>query len=189
MTHRDGGKRRDEGFSDATLAADHGHDVFDAAKLVRVDLQAPKLTNERLSFTILLYSFIAEKAEAFVDTDNVYRRIEIFYQRRKELNKIVRKQRMERYFRELAWQGKSDLMLRRIFGVVSSMLRYMLRQKLYFFSLLTRYDYIEIFYQYASARPKLRLIEKNAFSRYPNGRNTTPFAIPWSTRKKSTKTR
>ena len=96
-----------------------------------------------------------------MDTDNVYRRIDVFYQRRKELNKIVRKQRMERYFRELAWQGKSDLMLRRIFGVVSSMLKYMLRQKLFYFSLLTRYDYIEIFYLYVSARPKLRLIEKN----------------------------
>ena len=96
-----------------------------------------------------------------MDTDNVYRRIDVFYQRRKELNKIIRKQRMERYFRELAWQGKSDLLLRRIFGVVSSLLRYMLRQKLYFFSLLTRYDYVEIFYQYAAARPKLRLIEKN----------------------------
>ncbi len=96
-----------------------------------------------------------------MDTDNVYRRIEFFYQRRKELNKIIRKQRMERYFRELAWQGKSDLLLRRIFGVVSVMLKYMLRQKLYYFSLLTRYDYVEIFYLYASTRPKLRLIEKN----------------------------
>ena len=96
-----------------------------------------------------------------MDTDNVYRRIEVFYQRRKELNKIVRKQRIERYFRELAWQGKSDLILRRIFGVVSSMLKYMLRQKLYYFSYLTRYDYVEIFYLYVSARPKLRLIEKN----------------------------
>lgn len=96
-----------------------------------------------------------------MDTDNVYRRIEFFYQRRKELNKIIRKQRMERYFRELAWRGKSDLLLRRIFGVVSSMLKYMLRQKLYDFSLLTRYDYVEIFYLYASVRPKLRRIEKN----------------------------
>ena len=96
-----------------------------------------------------------------MDTDNVYRRIEVFYQRRRELNKIIRKQRMERYFRELAWKGKSDLLLRRIFGVVSSMLKYMLRQKLYFFSLLTRYDYVEIFYLYAASRPKLRLIEKN----------------------------
>ena len=96
-----------------------------------------------------------------MDTDNEYRRIEVFYQRRRELNKIIRKQRMERYFRELAWKGKSDLLLRRIFGVVSSMLKYMLRQKLYFFSLLTRYDYVEIFYLYAASRPKLRLIEKN----------------------------
>lgn len=96
-----------------------------------------------------------------MDTDNVYRRIDFFYQRRKELNKILRQQRMERYFRELAWQGKSDLLLRRIFGIVSAMLKYMLRHRLYDFSLLTRYDYVEIFYLYASVRPKLRRIEKN----------------------------
>ena len=96
-----------------------------------------------------------------MDTDNVYRRIEILYQRRKELNKIVRKQRVERYFRELAWQGKSDLLLQRLFGIISSMLKYMLRRKLFYFSLLTRYDYVEIFHLYASTRPKLRLIEKN----------------------------
>ena len=96
-----------------------------------------------------------------MDTDNVYRRIETFYRRRKELNKILRKTRMERYFRELAWQGKRDLLLRRIFGVVSAMLDYMLRQRLYSFSLLTRHDYVEIFHQYAAARPKLRQIERN----------------------------
>ena len=96
-----------------------------------------------------------------MDTDNVYHRIEILYQRRKELNKIVRKQRMERYFRELAWQGKSDLLMQRIFGIISSMLKYMLRRKLFYFSLLTRYDYVEIFHLYISTRPKLRLIEKN----------------------------
>lgn len=96
-----------------------------------------------------------------METDNVYRRIEIFYRRRKELNRILRKARMERYFRELAWQGKNDLLLRRIFGVVSAMMDYMLRQRLAAFSLLTRYDYVEIFHRYAAARPKLRQIERN----------------------------
>ncbi|MBO4852437.1 MAG: hypothetical protein J5477_02250, partial [Schwartzia sp.] len=94
-------------------------------------------------------------------TDNVYRKIELFYQRKKESNMIVRKTRMERYFRELAWQGKTDALLRRIFGVVSTLLAFMVQRKLGAFYLLTRYDYVELFHIYASARPKLRLIEQN----------------------------
>ena len=94
-------------------------------------------------------------------TDNVYRKIEMLYQRRKQLNKLVRKERMERYFRELAWQGKTDTLLRRIFGVISAMLSYMVRRRLNSFYLLTRYDFVEIFYCYADVRPKLRLIEQN----------------------------
>ncbi len=97
----------------------------------------------------------------FVATDNVYRRIDLFYQSRRELNQIVGKSRTERYFRELAWQGNNDAVLRRIFGVVSTALDYMLQRNLYTFDILTRYDYVEIFYAYASSRPKLRLIEKN----------------------------
>ena len=91
-------------------------------------------------------------------TDNVYRKIEMLYQRRKQLNKLVRRERMERYFRELAWQGKTDTLLRRIFGVISAMLSYMVRRRLNSFYLLTRYDFVEIFYCYADVRPKLRLI-------------------------------
>ena len=94
-------------------------------------------------------------------TDNVYRKIELFYQGKKESNMIVRKTRMERYFRELAWQGKTDALLRRIFGVVSTLLAFMVQRKLGAFYLLTRYDYVELFHIYASARPKLRLIEQN----------------------------
>ncbi|MBR1759650.1 MAG: hypothetical protein IJ741_00540 [Schwartzia sp.] len=94
-------------------------------------------------------------------TDNVYRKIEVFYQRRKQLNKLVRKARMERYFREMAWKGKSDALLQRVFGVVSAMLSYMARHRLESFYLLTRYDFLEIFYCYADVRPKLRLIEQN----------------------------
>ncbi|MBQ8697773.1 MAG: hypothetical protein IJ521_02070, partial [Schwartzia sp.] len=94
-------------------------------------------------------------------TDNVYRKIEVFYQRRKQLNKLVRKARMERYFREMAWKGKSDALLQRVFGVVSAMLSYMARHRLESFYLLTRYDFLEIFYCYADVRPKLRLSEQN----------------------------
>ncbi len=94
-------------------------------------------------------------------TDNVYRKIELFYQRQKESNMIVRKTRMERYFREMAWQGKTDALLRRAFGVISTLLVFMIRRKLGAFYLLTCYDYVELFHIYASSRPKLRLIEQN----------------------------
>ena len=93
--------------------------------------------------------------------DNVYRKIEIFYQKKKELNRIVRKTRMERYFRELAWQGRTDALLKRVFGVVSTLLAFMAERKLGAFYLLTCYDYVELFHIYASTRPKLRLIEPN----------------------------
>ena len=55
-------------------------------------------------------------------TDNVYRKIELFYQKKKQLNMVVKKAQMERYFREMAWKGKNDALLRRIFCVISSML-------------------------------------------------------------------
>lgn len=93
--------------------------------------------------------------------DNVYRKIELFYQKKKELNRIVRKTRMERYFRELAWQGRTDALLKRVFGVVSTLLAFMAERKLGAFYLLTCYDYVELFHIYASTRPKLRLIEPN----------------------------
>ena len=94
-------------------------------------------------------------------TDNVYRKIELFYQKKKQLNMVVKKAQMERYFREMAWKGKNDALLRRIFGVISSMLVYMNHRKLGDFHLLTRYDFVEIFYVYADTRPNLRLIEQN----------------------------
>lgn len=94
-------------------------------------------------------------------TDNVYRKIELFYQKKKQLNRIVGKAQMERYFREMAWKGKSDALLRRMFGVISAMLAYMNHRKLGSFHLLTRYDFVEIFYLYADTRPNLRLIEQN----------------------------
>ena len=94
-------------------------------------------------------------------TDNVYRKIELFYQKKKQLNMVVKKAQMERYFREMAWKGKNDALLRRIFGVISSMLAYMNHRRLGNFHLLTRYDFVEIFYLYADTRPNLRLIEQN----------------------------
>lgn len=94
-------------------------------------------------------------------TDNVYRKIELFYQNNKQLNMIIKKTQMDRYFREMAWKGKSDLLLRRIFGVISAMLAYMNHRKLGDYHLLTRYDFVEIFYMYADTRPNLRLIKQN----------------------------
>ena len=93
--------------------------------------------------------------------DNVYRRVASFYQYRPRAAEIVRKARVERYFRQLAWAGGSDTGLRRIWGVVSALLTYMLDMQLASFYALTKYDYMEAFYQYADARPRLRLNEKN----------------------------
>ena len=93
--------------------------------------------------------------------DNVYRRVASFYLYRPRAAEIVRRARVERYFRRLAWAGGSETGLRRIWGAVSALFAYMLDMRLTSFYALTKYDYMEAFYQYADARPRLRLNEKN----------------------------
>lgn len=93
--------------------------------------------------------------------NNVYRLVSLFYEKREKTTAIVRRERIDRYFRSLAWQGKPDAILKRIWGAVSSLLEFMGEWKIYSFFLLTKNDFVEVFFRYAEARPNFRMIEKN----------------------------
>lgn len=84
--------------------------------------------------------------------NNVYRQVELFYEKHPELPGVVARAAVERYLRELAWQGKADAELRQVWAMIAAVLSVLDELGLDSFAELSSYDYQAALYNYADTK-------------------------------------
>lgn len=76
-----------------------------------------------------------------IDVINIYDRVELFYYENEDAEDIISRKKLERYFRQCAWQGKTDDDLQELWPVIELTLLYMLEKEIENFEQLNMYDY------------------------------------------------
>lgn len=92
---------------------------------------------------------------------NVYTLVEHFYNSNSDFDRIMPREKVEKYLRRKAWHGTKDKDLKNIWSILSLLIAYTEQLNLYSLASLSVYDYQEIMYRYAQEHEDFCLTEES----------------------------